>query len=292
MRKAIVLAGGAGSRLYPMTLAVSKQLIPVYDKPMIYYPISTLMLAGIRQFLIISTPEDTPLYRKALGSGEQWGIVLQYAVQERPEGLAQAFVIGRDFVDDSGCALILGDNVFFGNELVSRMRVAARKVDGATVFAYPVKDPQRYGVVVLDDHDRAKLLIEKPAEYVSNLAVTGLYFYDRNVVEYAESLKPSARGELEITDLNRIYLDQGKLDVVRLGRGMAWLDTGTPETLLEAHHFISTIEKRQGLKVACLEEVAYRMGYIGREDLLQRAARISNMEYRDYLIEIADEKRG
>lgn len=291
MNRGIVLAGGKGSRLYPMTLAVSKQLIPVYDKPMIYYPISTLMLAGIRNILVISTPEDTPIYEKALGSGEQWGIELDYAVQEQPKGLAQAFTIGRDFVDDDGCALVLGDNVFFGNELVGQMRRAVQKRTGATVFAYPVKDPERYGVVVLNADGRPMRLIEKPVEHVSNLAVTGLYFYDKHVVEYAESLSPSARGELEITDLNRIYLDRGELDVARLGRGMAWLDTGTPEALLEANQFVSTIERRQGLKVACLEEVAFRMGYVTALDLERIASGINNPEYRDYLIEIATESR-
>ena len=292
MKKGIVLAGGKGSRLYPMTVAVSKQLLPVYDKPMIYYPISTLMLAGIREILIISTPEDTPLYQKALGGGEQWGIELTYAVQQEPKGLAQAFTIGRDFVDRLGCALILGDNVFFGNELVGRMRRALTRDAGATVFAYPVKNPSRYGVVVLDEADRPTRIVEKPQERVSNLAVTGLYFYDGDVVDYAETLKPSARGELEITDLNRIYLEQGKLDVVKLGRGMAWLDTGTPEALLEANHFIATIERRQGLKIACLEEVAYRMGYIDSNDLLRAAESLNSPEYRDYLIMVAEEPRA
>lgn len=289
MKKGIVLAGGKGSRLYPMTLAVSKQLLPVYDKPMIYYPISTLMLAGVREILIVSTPEDTPLYQKALGTGEQWGIELEYAIQEEPRGLAESLIIGRDFLDENGCVLILGDNVFFGNQLVPRMREAVVRDEGATVFAYPVKDPERYGVVVLGDDERPTLLVEKPAKKVSSLAVTGLYFYDRKAVEYADSLKPSARGELEITDLNKMYLDEGTLEVVRLGRGMAWLDTGTPETLLEANHFISTIEKRQGLKVACLEEIGFRMGYVSKSDLLRMAERINNAEYRDYLIGIAEE---
>lgn len=292
MKKGIVLAGGRGSRLYPMTLAISKQLIPVYDKPMIHYPISTLMLAGIKDILVISTPEDTPLFRKALGDGSQWGLRFEYAVQNTPGGLAQAFLIGEHFVDDDGCALILGDNLFFGNELVRRMRAAVAKDAGATVFAYPVKDPERYGVVVLHADGKPKLLVEKPATRVSNLAVTGLYFYDRHVASYARTLKPSPRGELEITDLNNIYLAKGALEVAKLGRGMAWLDTGTPDTLLEANHFISTIEKRQGLKIACLEEVAYRMGYIDSDDLRRTAAGIQNESYREYLLAIADEARG
>lgn len=292
MKKGIILAGGTGSRLYPITLAISKQLIPVYDKPMIHYPLSTLMLAGIREILVISTPEDTPLFRKALGDGSQWGIELDYAVQARPNGLAEAFIIGEDFIEDRGCALVLGDNLFFGNELVRRMREAVTHEQGATVFAYPVKDPERYGVVVLDGHDRPSMLVEKPKERISNLAVTGLYFYDNRVVEYAKRLEPSSRGELEITDLNRVYLDEDALDVVRLGRGMAWLDTGTPDTLLEANHFISTIEKRQGLKIACLEEVAYRMGYIGDDDLRRLAGGIGNDSYRDYLLMVASEPRA
>jgi glucose-1-phosphate thymidylyltransferase len=274
-----------------MTLAVSKQLIPVYDKPMIYYPISTLMLAGLRKILVISTPDDTPLYEKVLGTGEQWGIELSYAIQAEPRGLAQAFTIGRDFVDDEGCALILGDNIFFGNELVGHMRRAREKRLGATVFAYPVKDPERYGVAVLDAHGRAEQIVEKPKDRISSLAITGLYFYDRHVVEYADGLAPSARGEFEITDLNRIYLEKSALDVVRLGRGMAWLDTGTPDSLLEAQQFIATIEKRQGLKIACLEEVAYRMGYIDESGLEAIAAGMSNTDYRDYLVAIAREAR-
>lgn len=289
LKRGIILAGGAGSRLYPITLAVSKQLLPIYDKPMIHYPLSTLMLAGIREILIISTPHDTPLFKKALGSGEQWGVNLQYAIQDSPRGLAEAFIIGEEFVADDGCALILGDNLFFGNELVRRMRAAALKSCGATVFAYPVTDPERYGVVVLGRDDNPVSLEEKPTNRISNLAVTGLYFYDRDVVHYAKKLSPSARGELEITDLNKLYLKLGKLEVVKLGRGMAWLDTGTPDALLEAAHFIATIERRQGLKIACLEEVAFRMGYIHADELIRAAAKIKNESYRDYLLAISNE---
>ena len=289
VKKGIILAGGSGSRLYPITLAISKQLLPVYDKPMIHYPISTLMLAGIREILIISTPHDTPLFKKALGTGEQWGITLEYAVQDQPRGLAEALIIGESFIDRDGCVLILGDNLFFGNELIRRMRAAVARSSGATVFAYPVKDPEQFGVVVLDQDEKPVSLVEKPTERLSNLAVTGLYFYDGNAAEYAKSLEPSARGELEITDLNRVYLERGELDVAKLGRGMAWLDTGTPDALLDAAQFISTIERRQGLKIACLEEVAFRMGYLGANDLERVAHDINNASYREYLLTVSKE---
>lgn len=289
MKKGIVLAGGSGSRLYPITLAVSKQLLPVYDKPMIHYPISTLMLAGIRDILIISTPHDTPLFQKALGTGEQWGVNLEYAVQDKPRGLAEALIIGEHFIESDGCVLILGDNLFFGNELIRRMRTAVSRGRGATVFAYPVKNPEDFGVVVLDKDEKPVTLVEKPTERLSNLAVTGLYFYDGNAAEYAKGLEPSPRGELEITDLNRIYLERGELDVARLGRGMAWLDTGTPDALLDAAQFISTIERRQGLKIACLEEVAFRMGYLDSGDLERIAQDVNNASYRDYLLTVSQE---
>ena len=287
--KGIILAGGSGTRLHPVTQTISKQLLPVYDKPMIYYPLSALLLAGIREILVISTPEDTPRFRQLLGDGEQWGIELSYAIQPSPDGLAQAFLIGKEFLDGEGCCLVLGDNIFYGQDFAKTLRKAAAGGQGATVFAYPVLDPERYGVVEFDAERKAISIEEKPEKPKSRYAVTGIYFYDAQVVSVAQGLKPSPRGELEITDVNKWYLERGQLRTQLLGRGTAWLDTGTHDSLLEASMFIHTLEKRQGLKVACPEEIVYRLGYIDAPQLRALAAKIAKSTYGQYLLRILEE---
>ena len=288
-RKGIVLAGGSGTRLYPVTQSICKQLLPVYDKPMIYYPLATMMLAGMRDICIISTPQDTPRLEQLLGDGTKWGLNLNYIVQDKPEGIAQAFTLGADFIGDDDCALVLGDNVYYGHDLADMMRDADNNKEGATVFAYPVSDPERYGVVAFDENGKALSIEEKPLKPKSRYAITGLYFYDNQVVEIARNLKPSARGELEITDVNQAYLDNGQLNVQVMGRGMAWLDTGTHDSLLDASMFIQTLEQRQGLKVMCPEEIAFRMGYIDAEQLEQLAQPLLKSGYGKYLLNIINE---
>jgi glucose-1-phosphate thymidylyltransferase len=288
--KGIILAGGSGTRLYPVTQVVSKQLLPIYDKPMVYYPLSTLMLAGIREILVISTPQDLPRFKELLGDGEKWGLGLEYIVQPKPEGIAQAFTLGKNFIGRDSVALILGDNLFYGHDLSGFLRKASQKKRGASIFAYPVDRPERYGVVEFDGRGKATGIEEKPKRPRSRYAVVGLYFYDNRVVGIASKLKPSARGELEITDVNRVYLERGELDVVPMGRGFAWLDTGTHETLLEASHFIETIERRQGLKVACPEEIAFRMGYITAVQLRALARPLAQSSYGQYLERVLTEK--
>lgn len=287
--KGIILAGGSGTRLYPITRGISKQLIPVYDKPMIYYPLSTLMLAGIRDILVIATPEFMPLFQKLLGDGSEWGLRFSYKIQERPNGLAEAFILGEDFIGDDSVCLILGDNIYYGAGLSELVQSAAHKTEGATIFGYHVNDPERFGVVDFDDQMHALSIEEKPKYPKSNYAVTGLYFYDNRVIDIAKNIKPSSRGELEITDINKEYLRQGKLDVKLMGRGYAWLDTGTHDSMLEASNFIATIERRQNLKVACLEEIAYRMGYIDRDQLTQLAKALKKNDYGQYLLRLAAE---
>ena len=288
INKGIILAGGSGTRLYPLTQVISKQLMPIYDKPMIFYPLSILMLAGIKDILVITTPQDRPLFEKQLQDGSQWGIKISYAIQPSPDGLAQAFIIGKDFIGSDPCAMILGDNIFYGHGLVSKLQNAVKCGEGATVFAYWVKDPEKYGVVEFDSEGKAISLEEKPAKPRSNYAVTGLYFYDANVVEYAEQLKPSSRGELEITDLNRVYLEKKALRVEMLGRGFAWLDTGSHESLLQAANYVETIEQRQGLKISCPEEIAFRLGYINKEKLLEIAEPLKKNGYGQYLLDLAE----